>query len=86
MARTELERVKNSSGHKYQWSSTGRVHICSTCGTAEHHNGQYWWAGRWSLIEPPCDSNSLAQNEWFNSANHDPDIPALPDKKTGDDR
>ena len=79
MARKATERLSNVHGHQYSWWSTGSVYICGICGTAEHKNGRYWWAGRWSKTEPPCGNSSPAQREWYNSANLDPEWPDSPD-------
>ena len=79
MARTATERAMNIPGHAYSYWEPGRVHICQICGTAEHKNGEYWWAGRWSLVEPPCGHTSTEQKIWFNMANPDPEFPELPD-------
>nr|WP_262405996.1 hypothetical protein [Salmonella enterica] len=44
MVRTTRERMNNKHGHHYQ--RDGSIYICQYCGTAEHRNGNFWWAGR----------------------------------------
>ena len=66
MTRSTLERMNNKHGHHYQ--RDGSIHVCWMCGTAEHRNGIFWWAGRCSLIEPPCSTNPAGQREWYATA------------------
>lgn len=82
--RTAIERINNIPGHVYRYWEPGGVHICQLCGTAEHRNGKYWWAGRWSYTEPPCANTGNDQRLWFNVANPDPEFPELPDMALSD--
>lgn len=66
MARTTIERIDNIHGHYYM--REGNIHICKYCGTAEHNNGKFWWAGRCSKSEPPCADDVDGQHTWFVSA------------------
>ena len=75
MARKSIEREQNQHGHRYQWWEPGKVNICLLCGTAEHRNGKFYWAGRWSKVEPPCGSSEKAQREWYDAANPDDEMP-----------
>lgn len=65
--RTSQDRINNPPGHHYQ--RDGSIYVCAICGTAEHQNGNYWWAGRYSKIEPPCANNSAGQHDWHIAAN-----------------
>ncbi|WP_370622676.1 hypothetical protein NMD31_26990 (plasmid) [Escherichia coli] len=74
MARNALERDSNPHGHCYYFDTLSRTHICNVCGTCERRNGVFWWAGKWSRAEPPCDYNATGQRQWHNNANPDPDL------------
>lgn len=65
MSRRTEDRA--NSGHSYHFNSFAGVHLCDLCGTAEHPDGKFWLASRWSLIEPPC--LNAEQKEWFDKAN-----------------
>lgn len=54
MARNQLSRINNTSGHEYNWDSMCKVWICHKCGTAEHKNGDFYLQGYKSKTEPPC--------------------------------
>ncbi|EAU6105669.1 hypothetical protein U3D69_003210 [Salmonella enterica] len=66
MSRTTRERMNNKHGHHYQ--RDGSFYICHICGTAEHRNGNFWWAGRYSKCEPPCGDDIAGQDAWFDAA------------------
>ncbi|AGR57655.1 hypothetical protein A464_469 [Salmonella bongori N268-08] len=66
MSRTARERMNNKHGHDYQ--RDGSIYICRYCGTAEHRNGNFWWAGRFSECEPPCGDDVAGQDAWFDAA------------------
>lgn len=71
MPRTTIKRMSNKHGHRYAWDELSKCHICKDCGTAEHRNGDYWWVGRFSKIEPPCRGNHVGQRDWYADAEID---------------
>ncbi|HEC7688477.1 TPA: hypothetical protein R4A09_000922 [Salmonella enterica subsp. enterica serovar Kiambu] len=66
MVRATRERMNNKHGHHHQ--RDGSIYICHICGTAEHLNGNFWWAGRYSKYEPPCSDDPVGQDAWFDAA------------------
>ncbi|WP_233460425.1 hypothetical protein [Citrobacter farmeri] len=48
MTRKTLERMNNKHGHHFQ--RDGSIHVCWMCGTEEHRNGSFWWAGNSPVI------------------------------------
>lgn len=68
MARSPLARAQNSAGHNYIWYADGNCHVCRDCGTAEHRNGRFYYVGRWSMTEPPCEGNQVARDAWINDS------------------
>lgn len=79
--RTAIDRLNNKAGHQYYVDSLTKLHLCRICGTCEHRNGDFWWVGKWSRVEPPCDGHAIAREEWLQNANEDPD-PEITSGKT----
>ncbi len=71
--RTPLDRVLNPARHRYEWYADGKCHICRECGTAEHRNGRFYYVGRWSMSEPPCDGSHLERQAWLDASRSDDD-------------
>ncbi|OWS76320.1 hypothetical protein CBW22_07615 [Pantoea sp. VS1] len=71
MARNALARLQNSAGHHYEFYSAGNCHVCTDCGTAEHRNGRFYYVGRWSKDEPPCEGNHIGRQLWLEASNPD---------------
>lgn len=66
MPRTSIERATNI--HRHHYLRERDIHVCQYCGTAEHRNGKFWWAGRCSELEPPCGDDLVGQESWFEAA------------------
>lgn len=67
-SRSSLSRLQNLPGHDYRWHADCRCHVCRVCGTAEHSNGTFWYVGKYSENEPPCEGNHLGRLSWLAQA------------------